>query len=126
MRNLNRSNLALVLGLTMLSIPVGASGQDLAGRWIMDISAEDGYHQFKITLAVDGEAVTGTAWLDETFTGTFKDGIFEISGQHYLDEAGMAGELWMSGAVSDGTITGEAYLEDFAMQLVGKRDPIQP
>jgi hypothetical protein len=122
MRCLNRSNLALVLGLAMLSIPVGASGQDLAGTWVMEISAPEGSHAFSLTLAVDGEAVTGTAGRDETFTGTFKEGIFEIIGVHYIEEAGMEAELWMSGTIADDAITGEAYIEDFPLQLAGKRE----
>ncbi len=129
MRPLSRSNLALVLGLTVLAVPVGASGQDLEGTWAIEIHAPisevyqlEGSHTFTMTLTVDGEAVMGTATDDETFTGTFKDGTFEISGWHQLAEAGYAAELWLSGEVSDDTLTGEAAWDTFALELAGKRE----
>ncbi len=122
MRPLTRSNLALVLGLTMLSLPVGVSGQDLAGTWAFVVSAVEGSHSFTMTLAMDGEAVTGTAAGDETFTGTFKDGTFEISGEHYVDEAGYSAEIWLSGKISDDTITGEGTWDTFQLELAGKRE----
>lgn len=129
MRPLSRFNLALALGLTVLFAPVGASGQDLTGSWAMEIHAPisdvyqlEGTIYFTMVLVVDGESVVGTAEDDETFTGTFRDGTFEITGWHHIQEAGYSAELWMSGEVSDDTLTGEAAWDTFALELAGKRE----
>ncbi len=95
--------------------------QDVSGTWKVELSAQQGGDAFTLTLTVKGEDVSGTIGDDETLTGTFKDGRLELSGQHYVDQAGYAALLEMEGTVDGDRIRGTASWDGYAADMEGRR-----
>ena len=106
--------------LAILSVATGIRATVLDGEWSFNMSAAEGEHTFSVTPGVEGETVTGTSG-DETFTGTFTDNQLVLSGDHYIDEAGYAAPLSLSGTLDADQITGTATWDSYDAALVGRR-----
>ena len=113
--------LAVVAFLGVALLPTNAAAQSLDGTWVFELTAAEGGHSFEVTLEIDGESITGTVPGDEQLTGTVSDEGFELSGQHYIDQAGYSGALNISGKLDGEEITGDASWEGFPLSLTGRR-----
>lgn len=109
-----------ILAVLVITVAAGVRAADLDGEWSFTLSAPEGEHTFSITLAVDGEKITGTR-SNETFTGTLKDGQVELSGDHYIDMAGYSAPFKMSGELEGNRITGEGTWDTYSVSVVGER-----
>lgn len=113
--------LPFLCGVVMLALAGDVQAQELDGEWTFELTAPEGSHSFSITLAVDGEEVTGTAGDDETFSGTLKDGELKLSGDHYVDEVGYSATIELSGTLDGDTIKGTATWDTYEVTVFGTR-----
>ena len=63
-----------------------------AGTWDFVFSDSQADYDRTIELGVEGDKITAK-WQSEEWSGTVKDGAFELSGEHTPPEAGYAGNL---------------------------------
>jgi len=120
MNHLNRRWHSVLCLIAMLSVAGGVGAQELDGTWDVTISAPEGSHSFTITLVTDGEKVTGTRGQD-SYTGTFKDGKSELSGEHYIAEAGNGALLEISDVFDGAQIKGDGSWAGFEATFVAKQ-----
>mgnify|MGYP003566005779 CR=1 FL=1 len=120
MKHVNRRWRSVLCLLVMISFAGSAGAQELDGTWEMTISVPEASQTFTITLVTDGEKVTGTRGEDK-YTGTFKDGQLELSGNHFVDEAGQYGMLTLSGTIDGDRISGGGTFDYMEVTLEGTR-----
>jgi hypothetical protein len=113
--------LVILLTVAVLSTS-SVSAQSIDGNWTLDLSASEGEHSFDLTLAVDGETLTGTSG-DEIFEGTLKDGVIELSGEHYIGEAGFVAVLSITGTFDADAIKGTGSWDAYVVDVSGRRRP---
>ena len=98
---------AAVFCLAILFLAQALVAADLNGKWNFVFYSDNGEHPREFVLKTSGSEVTGQRG-EETYKGTFKDGVLEISGEHYAAEAGYKATLKMSGKLEGDQIKGTA------------------
>lgn len=91
---------ALALGVAASS----ASAQDLAGRWVLDVTLDAGSGQATFVFEVDGSSITGTyegVLGSERITGTIEGNTVRFG-----FESADAGEVVFNGTVEGTTMEG--------------------
>ncbi len=121
MRPTLRSGLWLLALCFTLCAAAPLHAQEVNGDWVFQLTASEGSDHFTMKLAVDGETVSGAIGENETFEGSFKDGQLKLTGQHYVEQAGYAAPLVMSGTVDGDQIRGTASWDSFAATMEGHR-----
>ncbi len=107
--------LVVVLALlgSALLLPTAASAAELDGTWDFVFSNDSGSYPRTLLITQDGEAVAAKQGDREVYTGTFKDGVLELSGEHAAPEVGYrTAKLKVHGKLKDGGLRGSATWDD--------------
>jgi len=97
-----------------------ASAADVDGDWQMVFQTEVGPRETPLNVTTDGE--TATAVMGETqLAGTYKDGLLELSGEHYAADAGYTATLTIKARMDGPALTGEWIWSEYSSVFEGKR-----
>ena len=98
-----------MLGLMCAVLPVALAAQDVTGEWTMTFSTDGGDLPATLTLAQDGETLTGVLVSDQgtiEFEGTIMGNMLKWVVE--VDAGGQFLEISMEGTVEGDEITGTA------------------
>lgn len=109
--------IAFFLGL---SASMAYAVADIDGEWNVSLTAPEGATYFKMTVASDGEMVTGR--IGETvLSGTYIDGRLKLKGDYYVVEAGYTSKLDMDIRLQGDRLQGKATWDMYTADVSGKR-----
>jgi hypothetical protein len=117
---------ALALFGSALLLPATASAAELDGTWDFVFANSEGSYPRTLVLSQEGEAVSAKYLDQEHYTGTFKDGVLELTGQHTAPEAGYAAKLTLTGKLEDGRLAGKATWDYYDLSFEATRKPSEP
>jgi hypothetical protein len=106
--------------LTLVSLLPAFAADEIAGKWNLVLDTDGGQRNAVLTIAVDGENVTGK-WETTDVKGTFKEGKLELDFPLTSPEAGFTANLKISAKLSDGGLTGNWSYGSYAGALKGKK-----
>jgi len=106
----------LVTGL-LCSLALAAT---VDGDWSMSLTAPEGATYFNMTIEVDGENATGYVG-EALFSGTYKEGMLNLTGDYYVSEAGYISVLNMEMALDGEQLKGLASWDVYTADVLGKR-----
>jgi hypothetical protein len=97
-----------------------AHAGDVDGAWDLVFQTEDGTRTSSLSVTTDGESATAT--MGETrLTGTYKDGLLELTGEHYVTDLGYASTLTIKGRVEGAELKGEWVWSEYGSVFAGTR-----
>ena len=113
------------LGSALL-LPVVSSAAELDGTWDFVFANSEGSYPRTLVLSQDGETLSAKYLDQEQYTGTFKDGALELTGEHTAPEAGYAAKLTLTGKLEDGRLKGTATWDTYDLTFEATRKPSEP
>jgi len=97
-----------------------ARAADVDGVWDMVFQTQAGEKAGPMAVTTEGESASAT--LGETrLTGTYKDGLLELSGEHYATDAGYTSTLTLKGRVEGAELKGEWVWAEYSSVFAGTR-----
>jgi hypothetical protein len=114
-----------LLGLSLL-LPTSARASELAGTWDFVFTNADGSYPRTLVISQDGKAVTARQGDQEEYTGTFTDGVLELTGEHAAPEAGYTSKLKLTGKLEDGRLKGSATWDYYTLTFEATRKVAEP
>lgn len=115
---------AFVLGLTifvLLAVSPAICASELDGNWSFMFNSDDGDRAATATFKVEGGQVTGRFAERADVKGTYDGGKFELKFPFVYNEAGLEGEIKLTGKVDAGKITGNWEYAGYAGTFSGNK-----
>jgi len=97
-----------------------AHAADVDGAWHVVFQTEVGPRETPLSVSTEGESAKATMGETE-LSGTYKDGLLELSGEHYAADAGYTSTLTIKGHVEDGELKGDWVWSEYSSVFAGSR-----
>jgi len=118
---MRRRHLALILCLAAATtVDAGTQAADIDGAWNLLFQTQAGPRENSLSVLTDGDTATATLG-DTELTGTWKDGVLLLEGEHYAAEAGYTDTLKLEGRLVEGELRGESSWGQYVSTFVGTR-----